>query len=851
MDLLETELCAALELTPDGRVRRLSPGWSTILQWSAPDLVGRRVQELCVPEHTERFDKALANLLAGAPSAVVRARFPSPRQTMTLRIRLAPGEGSIVGVAEDVTERSAVLARGSELQSLVEFASDAWFVHDLDGRVRDANPYAYENLGYTREELLSKHVSEVETTIKPGRLDGVWNRMEVGKPITVQGAHRHKDGHLIPVEVRLGLFETEDDEVLMLAVARDISERKLQQEELETLNAELTRLNADLEGEVEQRTREVREAAVQLQAIIDNLADGLVAVDGELVVRAANPPLGQLLGLAASPLGSPAHATLPGELAELGRECVRRREVRQVELPLPGNRIGLAVASPVHTDQSALGAVILVRDVTLEKEVDRMKTNFIAMVSHELRTPLTSVLGFAKLTRNKLERSVFPHVTSDASPRALEQVRGNVDIIITEGQRLTHLIDDVLDIAKMEAGRMEWEMEDVEPDELVDRAIRATSALFTSAGPQLEREVEEDLPPLHGDLERLMQVLINLISNAVKFTEEGFVRVSARRVKGGVELAVEDSGEGIEPSMHGAVFEKFKQVGDTLTDKPKGTGLGLPICKQIVEAHGGEIHVRSAAGDGARFAFVIPTATATRESGFPSAMPRGVGQGVQHLLQRIEREKLAGGAVGSDILVVDDDPSLRELLRQELEDRGYNVRLARDGYEGIAQVRERRPDLVILDVMMPGLSGFDVAAMLKNDPDTQAIPILILTIVSDEQRGLRLGVDRYMHKPMDGDALAGAVHDLLAAGGSRRRVLVVDEDRPASSDVARLLETKGYQVVGTVKGEEAIEEARRLGPDLIIVDSLVEGHADLVRAIRFERELEHVLVIQLMEKGAA
>ena len=115
---------------------------------------------------------------------------------------------------------------------------------------------------------------------------------------------------------------------------------------------------------------------------------------------------------------------------------------------------------------------------------------------------------------------------------------------------------------------------------------------------------------------------------------------------------------------------------------------------------------------------------------------------------------------------------------------------------------------MILDVMMPGLSGFDVAAMLKNDPDTQAIPILILTIVSDEQRGLRLGVDRYMHKPMDGDALAGAVHDLLAAGGSRRRVLVVDEDKPASSDVARLLETKGYQVVGTVKGEEALAEAR-------------------------------------------
>lgn len=837
-DLFETGLVAALALTPDGRIERASRGWLEILGWPPAELVGLRLSALARPEHAERVDKALSNLAKGAPSAIVRARFAHAARELELMVRLEPVAEGLYAIAEDVGVRAAILPKGSQLQSLVDYTADAWFVHDLDGRIRDVNPWAHKSLGYTREEMLALRISDFEATIKPGRMDGVWNRMEIGKPVTVEGIQVRKDGSRFPVEVRLGLFATEEDEILMLAVARDITERKAQEAKLRELAERLQQLNEHLEDEVATRTRE-------LSVVIESLADGLFAEDAAGMVRASNRTLEAQLGLTASPTGRRVEEALPATLAQLSRECIEQGELRTVEIELTRGRIGLAVASPVRDADSPLGAVTLVRDVTLEKEIDEMKTNFIAMVSHELRTPLTSVLGFAKLTKNKLEKAVFPALPADdkSAQRAVERVRGNVDIIVAEGERLTHLIDDVLDIAKMEAGRMDWAMAPLDPRALLARAVATCGSLFPEDGPvRFEQRIEEPLPTIVADEDRLMQVLINLVSNAVKFTERGAVRLVARAKDGALEVAVEDTGDGIDPALHDSIFEKFKQVGDTLTGKPKGTGLGLPISRQIVEAHGGRLWVESRLGEGARFTFALPAAPAT-------AVPAFRAPNVDQLVQRIERAALSQKAPGRDILVVDDDPSLRELLRQQLTDRGFAVRLATDGYEAIEAARSRRPDLVILDVMMPGLSGFDVAAMLKNDPKTESVPILILSIVADEQRGLRLGVDRYMQKPMEADGLVEAVEELLAGGDSPRRVLVVDRDQTAASDIGRLLGMKGYEVVAVCTGEDAIAQAREHRPDLILVESLVEGHAELVRAIRFERDLDHVLVIQLMDEG--
>jgi signal transduction histidine kinase len=236
------------------------------------------------------------------------------------------------------------------------------------------------------------------------------------------------------------------------------------------------------------------------------------------------------------------------------------------------------------------------------------KSAFLANVSHELRTPLTSILGFTKIIQKRLQDRIIPNVQAgdDKTWRAVSQIEGNIEIIIAEGERLTALINNVLDLAKIEAGKMEWHMQSLAIAEVIDRAIASSAVLFEHKGLELIKDVEEGLPAVVGDWDRLLQVVINLISNAVKFTEHGSVTCQARQIDGHIIVSVIDTGPGILESDRSQVFEKFMQVGDTLTEKPQGTGLGLPICKEIVEYHGGRIWAESALGRGSSFSFSLP-----------------------------------------------------------------------------------------------------------------------------------------------------------------------------------------------------------------------------------------------------
>ena len=237
------------------------------------------------------------------------------------------------------------------------------------------------------------------------------------------------------------------------------------------------------------------------------------------------------------------------------------------------------------------------------------KSTFLSNVSHELRTPLTSIVGFAKLDRKRLDDVVFP-VTPRDDPkvdRAVRQVSDTLGIVVAEGERLTGLINDLLDLAKIEAGRLEFRSEPVALDAVVAQAIAATSALYEVAGLPLTTEVEP-VPPVTGDRDRLVQVAINLLSNAVKFTRTGGVRVVVRPAGDEVVVEVHDTGSGIRPEEHARVFEPFRQASDTLPDTPRGTGLGLPISREIVQAHGGRMWLTSAPGEGSTFAFAIPAA---------------------------------------------------------------------------------------------------------------------------------------------------------------------------------------------------------------------------------------------------
>lgn len=242
------------------------------------------------------------------------------------------------------------------------------------------------------------------------------------------------------------------------------------------------------------------------------------------------------------------------------------------------------------------------------KTLDELKSSFLSNVSHELRTPLTSVRGFAMIIKKRIEGVIAPRIQSldEKTDKALAQVRENIDIIISESERLTDLINDVLDLAKMEEGRMEWKKEPIDMAELVDHAASALGPLFSSKGITFVKQMSKGLVVI-GDPDRLMQVMVNLISNALKFTDKGSITVKGRQEKDFVEINVIDTGIGIMPEDLDKIFEKFKQVGNTLTDKPHGTGLGLPICKQIIENYRGEIRVESRPGKGSSFFFTLPS----------------------------------------------------------------------------------------------------------------------------------------------------------------------------------------------------------------------------------------------------
>lgn len=513
---------------------------------------------------------------------------------------------------------------------------------------------------------------------------------------------------------------------------------------------------------------------------------------------------------------------------------------RTAELAKANELLKAEIAERVRTEEA------LQQAKEAAEVANRAKSDFLSMVSHELRTPLTSVLGFAKIIKKKLDSTIFPEIVTEDKKtlKAVKQVGDNIDIIVSEGERLTTLINDVLDLAKLEAGKIEWKSEPISVAQIVEQATAATSALFGAKNLELFLELEDDLPQIVGDRDRLVQVLINLISNAIKFTEKGSVICRVRKTDNAIALSVIDSGIGIAETDQPQVFEQFKQIGNTLTEKPKGTGLGLPICKQIVEHHGGTIWVESELGKGSNFSFTLPIGVGTTVESNKIDLDMAVRQ----LKEPIVTVPPSPTQQNKTILVVDDEAPIRRLLREQLEAEGYIVREAKDGMDALKQVRKQSPNLIILDVIMPQISGFDITAILKNNPETREIPIIILSIVGEEERGYRLGADKYLAKPIDTEALLKEIELLISQGTSTKKVLVMDENVSAVRALADILQVKGYSVVEVFSSDEVLSKISSVKPDMIIAKSLVLEHPDLVKTWRFEKELENVFFILVNEE---
>jgi PAS domain S-box-containing protein len=802
-------------------------------------------------------------------------------------------DGESVGIYTDITARKQAEEELRKFSRAVEQSASAVMITDTSGAIEYVNPRFSHLTGYTFEEVIGRN----PRMLKSGKTASeeyqqLWQVITSGGEWQGEFLNQKKNGALFWVSTSISpIRNAESDITHFLAIQEDITERKRTEEALRQQNEYLAALHETALGLISRldlnellqtlvtRAGQLLSApygfvyllepgsiAMELKVAVGlserqigeqhRLGDGLVGrvwQSGQALLvddydvwpgRPENVAAGAIRAIAGVPL---THQAGEGQYSPevvgviglaFGHESERTFGEREVEV-----LTRFAQLASIALDNARLYTEAQQARQAAEA-ANQAKSDFLASVSHELRTPLTSVLGFAKLSKQSLEKKLFPKIQADdrRTQRDIRFVSENMEIIVSEGERLTTLINNVLDLAKIEAGKVDWDMQPLAIAEVIERATAATAALFEQKGLQLVKNVASDLPEVAGDQDKLIQVVINLISNAVKFTPEGSVTCRAEATGNEIIVSVVDTGTGIAPEDQPQVFEKFKQVGNTLTDKPQGTGLGLPICKEIVEQHGGRIWVESEVGQGSTFSFALPGQWAEIETDV-TTQPVELTILVKQLKQHVVTTTPNGVDRPKTILVVDDEEPIRKLLQQELSEAGYRVEEAANGQEALLQIRRKKPDLVILDVLMPNMNGFNVAAILKNDPQTMDLPIIMLTIVEDAERGYRLGVDRYLRKPINTEALFADIEGLLTRSRGPRNVLIVDEDAATAQTLAEVLQEKGYGVVEAYTADDFVEKAASANPDIILVNAKFSDRGNDARAARFEQGLGNVVML--------
>jgi len=456
------------------------------------------------------------------------------------------------------------------------------------------------------------------------------------------------------------------------------------------------------------------------------------------------------------------------------------------------------------------------------RELDQLKSQFLANMSHELRTPLNSIIGFSRVILKGIDGPLT------------DTQRTDLQAIYDSGQHLLGLITDILDLSKIEAGKMELTLESVDLHEIIRGVMSTAIALVKDKPIELQQSIAPVLPAVRGDARRIRQVFINLISNAAKFTEHGFIRLAAEVTPVEAVISVSDSGIGIPPEKLKRIFEPFTQVDASTTRRAGGTGLGLSISKHFVELHGGRIWAESTPGEGSTFYFTLPIAPIS---------PLLAGEGPEEELEQPQPgQKL--------VLCVDDDEGVITLFRRYLSKQGYQVIGLTDSAAVVTRARQLRPFAITLDVLMPHRDGWQVIQELKADPETRHIPVIMCTIVSEKKRGLSLGASDYLVKPiLEQDLLA--VLERLDREAGRHRVLIVDDQPEDRSLLRRTIEAcDGYEVVEAAGGEEAIALVKQVRPHIVILDLLmpeVDGFA-VLEAVRADEATRSIPIIVVTAK---
>ncbi len=747
----------------------------------------------------------------------------------------------LTGVVMDITERkqaaAALCEREERFRSLLTNISGAvyrcsnnqnWTMEFISDAIQDIT-------GYAPDEFINANTRTFGSIIPPEDAVTVWQvvqrAVEQRQPYVLEYRINHADGRVRRVyEKGQAIVDAQNRVVCLDGVIVDITERTQQEERLRLLESVVVNTN---DAVVISETTLTDQPGLKIvyvnEAFTTMTGYSPEAVIGQppSLLQGANTNLAVIEQIATA---LARHEPIQGDVIAYrqdGSEFWLGFDI----LPVANEHGDVTHWISVQRDISDRKRVEAERkqaEADLRKskeaaeEANRAKSQFLANMSHELRTPLNAIIGYSEMLQEEVEELGCEEISPD-----LERIRG-------AGKHLLALINDILDISKIEAGKMELYLETFNLNGLVQDVQATIQPLVEKNSNILSVEVSCDSHTMYADLTKVRQVLLNLLSNAAKFTQQGQITLSVHDAvhRAAVETAdsfipdphshwitftVSDTGIGMTVEQLTRVFQAFTQADPSTTRKYGGTGLGLAISRRFCQMMGGDITVASQLGQGSTFTIWLPAQVVDRRSEPQSPLLPA--------LPQTEASAEPAIATGNTVLVIDDDPVVRDLMVRYLTKEGFQVRTAADGNEGLQMARELRPDAITLDILMPTMNGWSVLAAFKADPKLADIPVVVMTIVDDKNRGFALGASDYLTKPVNYRRLTNLLHKYQPTSSTQEAIagqaLLVEDDATIRLMFQRMLEREGWGVAAAENGRVALERVAEHQPDLVLLDLMM------------------------------
>ncbi len=812
----------------NGRVTFVNEALAAMLGYSVDELTDVGYEQLLAPEEQERSANYYRQALAGqyAPTDLEIQLLHKDQTTRIMgemKLALIQAEEGVyhIGTFSDLTERIKMENELRVTQFAVDRAVDpiAWV--KPDAQFAYANEAACQMFGYTLEEMLQMKVHDTHPNYDQVKYwQAHWQELRERGSWTFEVDNKRKNGEIFPAEITVNYITFGEQEFNCCSI-RDITERRRAQVALQ---------------QSEKRNR----------LVVDTALDSVITIDAKGVITSWNAQAEITFGWAAAEvLGKSLRDTIvPPKYREAHKKGIRRY-LDTGESRILGERLKITALRrnkeefPIELSVSPtiLGEVTyfsaFIRDITTQKQAEvereqaqvqlreakeaaeaanRAKSAFLANMSHELRTPLNAIIGYSEM----LEEDAVDYGHDSFVPD-LRKIHG-------AGKHLLELINDILDLSKIEAGKMDVYIESFVLQDLLDSVVATIQPLMAKNENELEVSYN-DLGIMYADKTKVRQILFNLLSNAAKFTEKGHIKLKVVRERPSIatdsrrdwiKFEVADSGIGMSETQIQNLFRPFTQADSSTTRKFGGTGLGLAISRHFCRMMGGDITVESEHREGSAFRAFLP---ADAEQSLR-----------QHLKPSPETdETISSGDIWLDaktVLVIDDDPIARELIRRHLEREGFHVEVASNGAQGLEFARHLHPDAITLDILMPGVDGWTVLAKLKADKELADIPVVIVTMIEDKNKGFALGATEYLLKPINRKRLVSVLNRYLPERVTQPEndgyhILVVEDDENTRDMLQRTLLKEGWGVVTAGNGHLALDKMSLEQPDLILLDLMM------------------------------